>query len=180
MKISFFHDIFSSWQSKDYPKDKKYVVTYLSVCIIQMLRLWKIIGMLVPLRPLITICVCVWGNMMHREIQQKSETIQIRYKYKYKYRCIQFETADYHLCRCMRKYDAQIDITNNKSCTVSVFLKQNIILITVLTHMKCKWNFYIEIEYQKQCSSLSKLCYLKQIHFDPVTAICMLGYHVHC
>ena len=40
-------------------------------CIIQMLRLWKIIGMLLPLRPLITICVCVSGNMMYREITTK-------------------------------------------------------------------------------------------------------------
>ena len=39
-----------------------------------MLRLWKIIGMLVPLRPLITICVCVSGNMMRGEIQQKTNT----------------------------------------------------------------------------------------------------------
>ena len=55
---------------------QKYELPYLSVCTIQMLRLWKIIGMLVPLRPLITICVCVSGNMMRMERYNKKQRLE--------------------------------------------------------------------------------------------------------
>ena len=46
------------------------------------------------------------------------------------------ETADYHLCLCMRKYDAQRDTTKNKELSnFAISNKKNITLITVSNTM---------------------------------------------